>query len=148
MAPAGVPNRPDWELGERKKEFKPWSPFPSLSSSSAVVLKKGGDLAQVETFYSPQKGPGNCTRPLPSAAGAEILAVRTVLGAWERDQVTRTLGDGDTKEARHIAFVYAMLNLTTVQSAWLGILNSSGTGSRGAQNTHAWEEAGRGYPMR
>ena len=27
-----------------------------------------------------QKGPGNCTRPLPSASGAEILAVRTVLG--------------------------------------------------------------------
>ena len=35
---------------------------------------------QVETFYSPQKGPGNCTRPLSSALGAEILAVRTVLG--------------------------------------------------------------------
>jgi len=27
-----------------------------------------------------QKGPGNCTRPLPSASGAEILAVRAVLG--------------------------------------------------------------------
>jgi len=39
-------------------------PLPSLSSSSAVVLRKGGDLVQGETFYSPQKGPGNCTRPL------------------------------------------------------------------------------------
>jgi len=36
-----------------------------------VVLRQGGDLAQVETFYSPQKGPGNCTRPLPSASEAE-----------------------------------------------------------------------------
>jgi hypothetical protein len=88
MAPAGVPNRPDWDFfpasvgrGERKRNL-PWSPFPSLSSSSAVVLRNGGGLAQVETFYSPQKGPGICTRPLPSAAGAEILAVRTVLGAW------------------------------------------------------------------
>ena len=41
------------------------------SGSSAVVLRQGGDLAQVETFYSPQKGPGNCTRPLPSASKAE-----------------------------------------------------------------------------
>ena len=28
------------------------------SGSSAVVLRQGGDLAQVETFYSPQKGGG------------------------------------------------------------------------------------------
>ena len=41
------------------------------SGSSAVVLRQGGDLAQVGTFYSPQKGPGNCTRPLPSASKAE-----------------------------------------------------------------------------
>jgi len=49
-----------------------------------VVLREGGDLMQgePETFYSPQKGPGNCTRPLPLASGAEILAVRIVLGAW------------------------------------------------------------------
>ena len=36
-----------------------------------MVLRQGGDLAQGETFYSPQKGPGNCTRPLPSASKAE-----------------------------------------------------------------------------
>ena len=36
-----------------------------------MVLRQGGDLAQVGTFYSPQKGPGNCTRPLPSASKAE-----------------------------------------------------------------------------
>jgi hypothetical protein len=53
-------------------------PLPSLSSISAVVLRQEGDLAQAETFYSPQKGPGNCTRPLPSASEAEILAVRAV----------------------------------------------------------------------
>jgi len=47
-----------------------------------VVLRKGGDLAHGETFYS-QKGPGNCTRPLPLASGAEILAVRTVLGGLQ-----------------------------------------------------------------
>ena len=47
-----------------------------------MVLRQGGDLAQVETFWSPQKGPGNCTRPLPLASRAEILAVRAVLGAW------------------------------------------------------------------
>ena len=49
--------RPDWDLPSER--------------SSAVVLRQGGDLAQVETFYSPQKGPGNCTRPLPSASRAE-----------------------------------------------------------------------------
>ena len=32
--------------------------LPSLSSISAVVLRKGGDLAHGETFYSPQKDPG------------------------------------------------------------------------------------------
>ena len=55
------------------------------SGSSAVVLRQGGDLAQVETFYSPQKGPGNCTRPLPSASMAEtgraaVLSVFYELG--------------------------------------------------------------------
>ena len=39
------------------------------------LLRQGGDLAQVETFWSPQKGPGDCTRPLPSASKAETLAV-------------------------------------------------------------------------
>ena len=51
------------------------NPGPSLSGGGAVVLRQGGDLAQVETFWSPQKGPGDCTRPLPSASRAETLAV-------------------------------------------------------------------------
>ena len=36
-----------------------------------VHLFQGEGLAVVETFYSPQKGPGNCTRPLPSASEDE-----------------------------------------------------------------------------
>ena len=74
------PTGPTGTSGE-KKEFKPWSPFPSLSGSGAVVLRQGGDLAQVETFYSPQKGPGNCTRPLPSASKAENWPCELFLAA-------------------------------------------------------------------
>ena len=47
----------------------------------AVVLRKGGDLAQVETFYSPQKGPGNCTRPLSSALGLKHWPCHLFLAA-------------------------------------------------------------------
>ena len=51
MAPAGVPHRPKWSrTSGEKKEFKPWSPFPSLSGSGAVVLRQGGDLAQSRDF--------------------------------------------------------------------------------------------------
>ena len=32
MAPAGIPNRPDWDLGERKRNLNPGHLFPvSLS---------------------------------------------------------------------------------------------------------------------
>jgi len=34
MAPAGIPNRPDWDLGERKRNLNPGHLFPvSLSLS-------------------------------------------------------------------------------------------------------------------
>ena len=66
-----------------------------------MVLRQGGDLAQVETFYSPQKGPGNCTRPLPSASKAEtgraaVLSVFLVNLAARplRQLLTVTVGGG------------------------------------------------------
>ena len=43
--------------------------LPSLSSSSAVVLRKGGDLAQVETSTLRKKDPGIAPGPSPEPRG-------------------------------------------------------------------------------
>ena len=60
-----------------------------------MVLRQGGDLAQVETFYSPQKGPGNCTRPLPSASKAENWPCELFLAARPlRQLLAVTVGGG------------------------------------------------------
>ena len=45
----------------------------------------GARFTKPKPFYSPQKGPGNCTRPLPSASKAEtgraaVLSVFYELG--------------------------------------------------------------------
>ena len=82
-----------------------------------MVLRQGGDLAQVETFYSPQKGPGNCTRPLPSASKAENWPCELFLAARPLRQLQAvTVGGG-----------IAVLSVSVARANVLGNLGLQGS---------------------